>query len=61
MTSTNNIELNSDRKALRTPVSMEEGRDLDRRRAERTSAVNFDEIRYLDTRPTQHMTATWGD
>ncbi len=61
MTATNDIELNSDLKALRASVSIEYARDLDRRRADRASTANFNESRYLDTRPTQHMTATWGN
>jgi hypothetical protein len=60
MTSTNAIELNSNLEALRVSLSTDDARDLDRRRADRTSAANMNEARYLDTRPTQHMTATWG-
>ena len=60
MTSTNAIELNSDLEALRVSLSTDDARDLDRRRADRVSAANFNEARYLDTRPAQHMTATWG-
>ena len=60
MTSTNATELNSDLEALRASLSTNDARDLDRRRADRVSAANFNETRYLDTRPTLHMTATWG-
>jgi hypothetical protein len=61
MTTTIDLELNSDLQALRASVSIDDARDLDRRRADRASAANFDETRYLDTRPTHHMTATWGN
>jgi hypothetical protein len=61
MTATNDIELNSDLQALRASVSIDDPRDMDRRRADRASAPNFNEARYLDTRPSQHMTATWGN
>ena len=60
MTTANNLEANSDLQALRTAISIVDARDLDRRRADRASAANFNESRYLDTRPVQHMTATWG-
>jgi len=61
MTTTNNQELNSDLQALRMSVSIDDTRDLDRRRAGRASAADFNETRYLDTRPSQRMTATWGN
>ena len=60
MTPKNDIALNSDRETLRASVPMDNARDLDRRRADRASTASFNEARYLDTRPSLHMTATWG-
>jgi hypothetical protein len=60
MTATNDIELSSDLQALRASVSIDDARDLDRRREDRASKPNFNEARYFDTLPTLHMTATWG-
>ena len=59
MTATYDIELNSD---LRASVSIDDARAyLDRRWEDRASTATFNELRYLDTRPTLHMTATWGN
>jgi hypothetical protein len=60
MTSNSNIDLSSDLEALRASVSIDNASDLDLGRTDRASMPNFNELRYLDTRPTQHMTATWG-
>ena len=60
MTTNNNKELNDSLETLRTPVSISDARNLDRRTADRASTANFNDTRYLDTRPAQHMTATWG-
>jgi hypothetical protein len=61
MTATNEIELNGDLQA-RASESIHDARVyLDRRWLDRESTANFNEGRYLDTRPTLHMTATWGN
>jgi hypothetical protein len=59
MTLNNDIELNSELQAMRASVSID-ARDLDRRPADWAGMADFNEARYLDTRPTLHMTATWG-
>jgi hypothetical protein len=59
MTPTNHTDLNRDLEALRASVSMDDTRGIDRPRP--ASIPNFNELRYLDTRPIQHMTATWGN
>jgi hypothetical protein len=61
MTPNIKIDLNANLETLRTPVSISDARNLDRRAAERALTANFNEVRYLDTRPAQHMTATWGN
>ena len=61
MTPTNDLELNSDLEALRASVSINNSGDLDLRRTDGATMPNFNELRYLDTRPIQHMTATWGN
>jgi hypothetical protein len=60
MTPNNRIDLNSNTETLRTSIPIDDARDLDRFRADRASTVNFNEARYLDTPPMQHMTTTWG-
>jgi hypothetical protein len=57
----NDLKLNSNTETLTAPVPVGAAGDLDRRRAEPASTANFTESRNLDTRPTQHMTATWGN
>jgi hypothetical protein len=59
MKPTKDTELNSDLEALRASVSIDDAKDLDRHRSEQAST--FNELRYLDTRPIQHLTATWGN
>jgi len=45
---------------LRTSLPIDDARYLDRCPADRASTANFNEGRYLDTRPALYMTATWG-
>jgi hypothetical protein len=58
MTANDTLVLNANLETLRTPISTDGSRDLDRLAA---TAAKFKESRYLDTRPVQHMTATWGN
>jgi hypothetical protein len=61
MTPNNNIERSGNLEALRTTVPIDDARNLDRRAADRARTANFNDTRYLDTPPAQHMTATWGN
>jgi hypothetical protein len=61
MTTNNRIDLNSDTETSRTSAPIDDARNLDHRRSEWANFwTNFDDARYLDTPPMQHMTATWG-
>jgi len=60
MMTSNHTELSSQLEALRVSISIDNAQELDRHSSKHASTSNFDELRYLDTRPIQHMTATWG-
>jgi hypothetical protein len=61
MTPTDRIDLNSKIETSRTSARIEAAGGLDHRRSECANfRTNFDDARYLDTPPMQHMTATWG-
>jgi hypothetical protein len=61
MTPNKYTELNRTVETLRTPARIDDIRNLDRRAADRASIASFNDTRYLDTPPAQHMTATWGN
>jgi len=61
MTPNKYTELNGKLETLRTSVQINDSRSLDRRTADRAITSNFNDTRYLDTPPAQHMTATWGN
>lgn len=58
MTSNDITVLHGNLETLRSSLLVDDTRDLDRRPA---NAANFNDARYLDTRPALHMTATWGN
>jgi hypothetical protein len=61
MTPNKYTELNRSVETVRTSARIDDIRNLDRRAADRARIANFNDTRYLDTPPAQHMTATWGN